>query len=247
MSISTTGAAINWLTNESSDSQVEYGTTTSYGQTTSLNTSRVTNHSMALVNLKSGLTYNFRVKSRDAAGNLAVSGNFTFKTTSATLGTPVTWTQLRGVTVSGSVLMKVYGCEGCRSSAISTQNITSGDGYVEFTAVEANRRRYVGLILNNKTVTIAGMDFSLEIANGEAAVIERGAYRTEVIYGPNDVFRIAIEGGVVRYYKNGQLFYTSFVPPVYPLVTAAWIDQLNGTVANAVMSTGASVQLQKKR
>lgn len=247
VSVTTTGATVTWGTNEASDSQVEYGTTTSYGQATTLNTSRVTSHSTALANLKSGTTYNYRVKSRDAAGNLAVSGNFTFKTTTVSLGTPVTWTQLRGVTVSGSVLMKVSGCEGCRSSAISAQSITSGDGFVEFTAIESNRRRFVGLMLNNKTVTITGMDFSFEIANGEAAVFESGDYRTEVPYGPNDVFRIAIEGGVVRYYKNGVVFYTSFVKPVYPLVTAAWIDQLNGTVANAVMSAGSNIKIVTRR
>ena len=73
------------------------------------------------------------------------------------------------------------------------------------------------------------------LANGEAAIFELGVYRTEVLYTSGDVFRIAIEGGVVRYYKNELLFYTSLVRPIYPLITSAWIDQLNGTVTNAVI------------
>lgn len=79
-SITINSASIVWVTNEASDSQVEYGPTTAYGSSTPLNTARVTIHTAALTGLQPNTTYNFRVKSRDATGNLAVSGNFTFKT-----------------------------------------------------------------------------------------------------------------------------------------------------------------------
>ena len=38
-------ATITWTTNEGSDSQIEYGTTSSYGASTVLSTSLVTSHS----------------------------------------------------------------------------------------------------------------------------------------------------------------------------------------------------------
>ena len=50
--ITTTSATITWTTNENSDSQVEYGPTTAYGQLTTLNPALVTAHSQGL----SGLT-----------------------------------------------------------------------------------------------------------------------------------------------------------------------------------------------
>ena len=78
--ITTSGATITWTTNENSDSQVEYGTTTAYGQSTALNPAPVTAHSRGLSGLTSGTLYHYRVRSRDAAGNLAVSGDFTFTT-----------------------------------------------------------------------------------------------------------------------------------------------------------------------
>ena len=81
--ISDTGATITWTTNEASDSQVDYGTTTSYGSSTTLNSSMVTSHSQALSGLTSGTTYHYRVKSRDAAGNLTTSGDYSFATTQA--------------------------------------------------------------------------------------------------------------------------------------------------------------------
>ena len=79
-SITASGARITWTTNEASDSQVEYGLTTGDGRVTPLNTSLVTIHSQPLSGLAPNTRYHYRVKSRDAAGNLAVSGNFTFKT-----------------------------------------------------------------------------------------------------------------------------------------------------------------------
>ena len=81
--VTATGATISWSTNEASDTQVEYGTTTAYGNATPLNTSLVTAHSVSLSGLQANTTYNYRVKSRDAAGNLAASGNLTFVTPTA--------------------------------------------------------------------------------------------------------------------------------------------------------------------
>jgi chitodextrinase len=96
-SISSSGATITWTTNEASDSQVDYGTTTGYGTSTTLNASMVTTHSVALSGLTSLTLYHYRVKSKDAAGNLATSEDFTFTTTNTADTTPPVIT---GVTAS---------------------------------------------------------------------------------------------------------------------------------------------------
>lgn len=79
--ITTNDATITWTTNEASTSQVEYGTTTAYGSSTSLNSSLVTSHGAGLNGLVAGTLYHFRVRSKDAAGNEALSGDYTFTTT----------------------------------------------------------------------------------------------------------------------------------------------------------------------
>src|SRR5438309_1054384 len=79
--VSSSGATISWTTNEAGTTQVEYGLTTAYGNATVLNTNLVTSHSQALSGLARNTWYHYRVKSQDAAGNLAVSGDFIFKTT----------------------------------------------------------------------------------------------------------------------------------------------------------------------
>jgi glucose/arabinose dehydrogenase len=78
--ITGSSAQITWTTNEAATSRVEYGLTTSYGSSTTLDPTLVTAHSVALTGLASNTTYNYRVRSIDAAGNEAVSANSTFKT-----------------------------------------------------------------------------------------------------------------------------------------------------------------------
>jgi len=73
-------ATVSWATNVPADSQVEYGLTTSYGQSTPVDPALVTNHSVTVSNLTAATTYHCRVKSRDASGSLAVSGDLTLTT-----------------------------------------------------------------------------------------------------------------------------------------------------------------------
>jgi hypothetical protein len=87
-SITSNGATITWATNEASDTQVEYGTTTSYGSNSSLNTAMVTSHSATLSGLSASTLYHYRVKSRDAASNFTSSGDFTFTTGSSSTNGP---------------------------------------------------------------------------------------------------------------------------------------------------------------
>jgi Concanavalin A-like lectin/glucanases superfamily/Purple acid Phosphatase, N-terminal domain len=79
-SLTTTGVTATWLTNEVADSQVEFGTTTAYGGSSLLDATLLTAHAAALGGLAPGTLYHYRVKSRDLAGNLATSGDFTFTT-----------------------------------------------------------------------------------------------------------------------------------------------------------------------
>ena len=78
--LSMTSAQIDWNSDEPADAQVEYGRTASYGSFTSLDNNLVTTHATTLSNLTANTLYHFRVRSKDAAGNLAISNDFTFTT-----------------------------------------------------------------------------------------------------------------------------------------------------------------------
>lgn len=76
-----TSATITWTTDEAATSQVEWGTSTYYGSGISaFDLTKVTSHSVGISGLTSNTTYHYRVKSRDVAGNIKVSGDNTFAT-----------------------------------------------------------------------------------------------------------------------------------------------------------------------
>src|SRR3954462_14750231 len=62
---------------------------------------------------------------------------------------PVTWVNVANAIAtspSNNGLQKTGGCDGCPDGGGSSQQtITSGDGYVEFTATETTTLRFVGL------------------------------------------------------------------------------------------------------
>ncbi len=76
--ISFDSVTITWKTDVESDSQIEYGETTSYGTKSILDATQVKNHSITLTGLKAGVTYHFRVLSKNATGKLSTSKDFTF-------------------------------------------------------------------------------------------------------------------------------------------------------------------------
>jgi peroxiredoxin len=81
--ITDVGATIGWITDKAATSQLEYGTTSAYGSTTTLDQNLNTSHSIALTGLKPSTTYHVKVKSKDATGNEVTSQDQTFTTRSA--------------------------------------------------------------------------------------------------------------------------------------------------------------------
>lgn len=79
-SITRTSATIKWSTDEGATSQVEYGTTTSYGSTTAVDPGIVNQHSVPLTGLTEDTVYHYRVRSIDRYGNESISGDYTFQT-----------------------------------------------------------------------------------------------------------------------------------------------------------------------
>jgi peroxiredoxin len=89
--ITESGAIITWITDEAATSQVKYERTENVSSTTPLDKNLNKSHSVILTKLDSGITYNFTIFSKDAAGNQAMSTTMqSFKTlTPVPVGTQV--------------------------------------------------------------------------------------------------------------------------------------------------------------
>ncbi|HJQ69750.1 MAG TPA: fibronectin type III domain-containing protein, partial [Blastocatellia bacterium] len=213
-----------------------------------LNTSMVTTHSVTLTGLTASRLYHYRVKSKDASGNQGVSGDFTFTTSSGGGGggggggsstQNVAWTNLVNVAATGNSLRNNVAANG---GATSVQRIESGNGYVEFTATETNTYRWAGLSNGDSGTGYEDVDFAINLTSNAHSggfivnIHENGVYKGDTIYSSGDVFRVAVEGGAVKYYKNGSLIYTSARTPVYPLIVDTSFGEVGATITNAKIS-----------
>jgi len=134
-SITASAATINWTTDQSSDSQVAYGLTNSYGSLSGLGSTLVTSHAVILSGLAASTTYHFQAMSRDSSGFLGTSGDFTF-TTTATSFSPLFQlhadaTEVSGVT-NGSTITPAVSPSGF----VGTVSVT-GTGSVNYTPAQS--------------------------------------------------------------------------------------------------------------
>ena len=74
--VTNTTATITWNTNEAANSQVVYGLTSDYGET-STDASMNSAHGLTLIGLTSGSLYHYQVSSTDSSGNITTSENLT--------------------------------------------------------------------------------------------------------------------------------------------------------------------------
>jgi len=77
---------VNWTTDEPSTSQVNYGSDTSYGSSTTEDTNLVTDHQVTVNDLSPDTAYHYQVLSNDASNNMAASSDNTFLTTTSGTG-----------------------------------------------------------------------------------------------------------------------------------------------------------------
>ena len=117
----------------------------------------------------------------------------------------------------------------------SNQSITSGDGYVEFKKPSTSTEILCALSSNyDPSYADSTYDYNLSIGPGGWAVYENGTYQTDgATVANNDVFKIEITSGVVRYYRNGSLIDTSSQTVSYPVKLVCSIKTPSATITEA--------------
>src|SRR5437899_6826536 len=147
------------------------------------------------------------------------------------------WSISSGVSVQGASLTKTAATGNWDAGATSTNTIASGDGWVEFTAIETTSRRVLGLKGSGSAQTYADINFAIDLTDtGVVQVQESGVLRGQFgSYSHGDRLRIEIQDGIVRYRKNGSLFYTSAIAPVHPLHAEASLYTNGATLSDVAM------------
>lgn len=147
----------------------------------------------------------------------------------------VEWTHTVHTTASGAAIQKTGGCNGCPDAgATSLQMLEADSGWIEFTPT-AGGRLLVGLGASQSPSTDPALiDFAFSFwPDGGWDIRERNLYRTEGTFAAGDTFRIAVEVGRVKYYRNAALIYTSKTSPSLPLVLDTTLYAFGAAVTNA--------------
>jgi alpha-tubulin suppressor-like RCC1 family protein len=148
------------------------------------------------------------------------------------------WTGATGVAVSRRSVTKTA-ATGWNAGAISTNTIESGDGFAEFTAMETNTLRVVGLANGDSSLGPEDIEFGIQLrADSNVEVMESGISQGPFgAYLPGDRFRVEVTGGVVRYLRNGIVFYASSVSPSYPLRVDSSFYSEGATLTDVLLET----------
>ena len=154
--------------------------------------------------------------------------------------TSITWQNPVNVSVSGSSIIKLTpSANGWDAGASSVQSIPSGNnGYVEFSL---GINTFAGLSNGDSNANYPDIDFGIQGGpnyTNTLAIYENGVHPPKISglpYSSSDIFRVAVESGVVKYYQNGNLLYTSSKPPTFPLLLDTSIYAYNSSVRDGVI------------
>ncbi len=145
-----------------------------------------------------------------------------------------------GVVPVGNNITKT-GADGWNGGGQSPQ--TFEDNGSAYTVVaETNKARMFGVSNSNTTASYASIDFAFYLrSNGILGVYENGSNKGNFgAYATADTLKILSDQGVVKYYKNSTLIYTSVNAPVLPMFVDISLYSTGATLNDVHLITGTT-------
>jgi serine protease AprX len=167
-----TKATIVWVTDELSDSEVFYGTSTSYGfQVT--DTKPELDHEITLTDLEPGTTYHYMVKSTDSSGNSVESSDYEFTTKDISIPIEIEFLNImEGDIVSGVIEVHV--------------GVSAGSAVIDWVRYRVDNESWQNLDVESTTITIDTSKYSegehtlyVEASDGRTTVTEDVTFTVE--------------------------------------------------------------------
>jgi Leucine-rich repeat (LRR) protein len=164
----------------------------------------------------------------------------------------ITWTNATGVTITNDKITKSLAGSGWTAGVSSMEYIPAdADGFIEATVTDINATRTFGLSTTDANVDYATINYGFQQTAAGALIVRLNGTQIAMVSGSNvvalgDRLRIAREGGVINFYKNGIKVAPTGSTPL-PNTAALYADvsiySQNGPVSRLRMS-GAQGQRQ---
>jgi len=242
----TTTATITWTTAVPANSQITYGTTTSYGSSTALNSNLVTTHSASLTSLTAGTTYHYRALSADSTGVLVTGLDNVFTTPAAAISvsvSPTTATVTSGGTEQFSA--QVTNTSNTAVTWSATSGTVSATGLftaptvtttktmtVTATSVADNTKSASATVTVNATAGILTLN-PTSISFGSVTVGQTSAVLTTTLTNTGNasltITNDAISAGDFNWGGKGTCNYGTLAPGASCLYSAKFTPTATGT------------------
>ncbi len=233
--ITATGATITWTTDKPSTSQVEYGTSSSFGSSTTIDSTTKTSHSVIVTGLTAGTTYSYRAKS-SVTGFTAVSSTDTFKTLAAA-----------GATIS---ITTVSLPDGVANQAFS-QALQAAGGKTPYTWSKTVSNLPPGLNLATSgtitgTPTTAGTyAFTVKVEDSTTPTKQSATKELSVKVNPSGTLACLFTGINLCQGQPLKLSGGKLVPDARPVCGVSACSQFLPAINAAAAKTGISANLLK--
>lgn len=233
-SLTASTAQIVWTTSVASDSVVDYGLTTSYGQTAS-GASGVTSHSVTLTGLAANTPYHARASSQTSGYNRVYSGDLEFTTSSAppvliTSGPTVSGLSPTGATISWNTNVAAdskveYGLNTSYGQAVSSGTPTTAHNLALSALQPGQTYHYRVLSAAAGYSSAASADGTFETPREIGVLLNPGFESQDAYWTRFGVFNDAGDNGI-----QSSGWYLGFNPHggVYFAGSAASYDTKNG-------------------
>jgi hypothetical protein len=158
----------------------------------------------------------------------------------------ITWTNILSstTTLSGTTLSKTSGAEDTPNAGALSQALV-GDGAIEITVPSATAELYLGLDPSASLVTdYTPLDYLfMVLPNGNISYREGGTYKGELgsVRAVNTVLKFSRASGVITFYVNGVLVYTSPVTTTANVSLHAVLLDVGNSVTAGTITSGGTV------
>lgn len=137
------------------------------------------------------------------------------------LGYPITWSNLKEVTVGSDNTLTKTGVDGWGISGASSLNrlAASTDGWMEFVVKDLAASYMIGLSRVDRDANYTTIHYAIQVTTNITRIFENGqatGFKSGVVKG--DVFRIARDGTSLKYYINGVLARSVTIPATYSFI-----------------------------
>jgi hypothetical protein len=141
------------------------------------------------------------------------------------IGTPIVWTEVQNLLQNNGILAAQPTANYTTGGAISATGFT-GDGGITYLYDASNITYMMGLSAFNTNPSWTSLGYSIYAYQNNAVVYENGVIvHTNTSLQNGDRLSILRQSGVVKYYINTRLIYTSTVTPATTLYADASVSQ----------------------